>query len=105
MAIQADPKNPQPHYFLARLCTSMDWTATNIPAPKADPVKALEQAKITVDLASGPQPVHLALLARCQVLNGDKKAAVDAMKKAVAAASKEDKERYEKQLAEIQKGK
>jgi tetratricopeptide (TPR) repeat protein len=102
-AIKMDAKDPQPHYLLGRIYAVLDWKATNMAPPKADPAKALEQAKAAVDLSSTPQPMYLAFLGRCQALNGDKKTALVTMKKAIDAASKEDKDRYEKELAEVKK--
>lgn len=102
-AVQQEAKRPEPHYTLARVYTNLDWRWKEVDPPKADFVKALEHAKAAAEIA--PQPMYLAFYARCQLLNGDKKSALATMKKAIDAADKDEKARYEKELAEIKQAK
>lgn len=92
-----DPADPSPDFILARLYSGFD-------AKKAtpEPAKAVLHAQRCVDRAPD-RPVYLAFLARCQQLNGDPKAALETMRKAVEIADQDDKAIYEAQLADLQK--
>lgn len=101
-AASLDPKSPLPHYQLARLHSYLDAKMAE-PKP-ANPAKALEHAKIAVELGGEDNPVYLGFLARCQLMNDDKKSALATARKALAAADKDDKAFYEKLVKEMQKG-
>lgn len=96
-ASELDPADPSPDFILARLYSAFDAKKAT-----AEPPKAVLHAQRAVDRAPD-RPVYLAFLARCQQLNGDPKAAVATMRKAVELASKDEKPAYEAQLAELQK--
>jgi tetratricopeptide (TPR) repeat protein len=104
-AIATDPASALPHYQLARMYAALDVRATTPNPGKPDPAKALEHAQKAVELGGADRPIYLEVLARCQAVTGDKKAAVLTARKALLVAEKEDKAKYEKLLSEIQKGK
>lgn len=104
-ASEEDPTSPLPHHLLSRTHTALDWKGGADTRPAADPAKALEHAQKAVELGGEDSALYVAWLGRCQALTGDKKAAVATLKKAILLADKDDKQKYEKYLAEAQKAK
>lgn len=100
-AIKTDPKDPLPHHQLSRLYSAVDSKIGH----KPDPAKAVEHATQALELGGGKTPLYLSWLGRCQSIAGDKKSAIASVQKAIQFAEKDDKEKYEKLLKEVQKPK
>jgi len=94
----ADPTDPRPPYYLARIAIGSDLRDAP-PVTAADAARALELARIAADNSSSPQ-YHL-FLADCQAGVGDYKAAVKTMRTLIDRADKEARQRYDVKLKEL----
>lgn len=101
LAIKRDSTDPLPHHQLSRLYSAVESKIGH----KPDPAKAVEHARQALELGGGKNPLYLAWLGRCQSVAGDKKAAVASVQKALQFADKDEKEKYEKLLKDVQKAK
>jgi tetratricopeptide (TPR) repeat protein len=96
-AMEVDPEDPSPVYYLARLELGVDYEGE---APDAK--GALDYAERASDMVDDENPLYLWLVARCQLELGEVKDAIRTAKKMVKVADDESREAWEEAADEIE---